>query len=72
MKYLAVLLACLLILGIGASAIWLFMEASDCKWTIILCISDLLGFIYLLDNIENIADNMLKFWYKMVKDSKQE
>lgn len=72
MKYIVSLLACLPALGVGVSTIWFFVMAFDYKWAIILCIFDLFGFVYLLDNIENIANNIVKFWDKIIKDMKQE
>ncbi len=72
MKYIASIIACLPALGVGASTIWFFMMAFDYKWAILICILNLFGFAYLLDNIKNIADNIVKFCNKMIKDSKQE
>jgi hypothetical protein len=72
MRYIARFIACLLAMAVGMSAILFFVAAFDYKWLIPLCIFDIIGFIYLLDNTENIADNLIKFIDKMRKDSRHE
>lgn len=59
MKYFLRFVACLPALGVGLSAILCFIVAFDYKWAILLCITNIIGFIYLLDNIENITRNLI-------------
>lgn len=72
MKYIAIIMAYLPALGVGVSTIWFFTMAFDYKWAILLCILNLFGLAYLLDNIENIANNIVKFYKKVTEDIKQE
>jgi hypothetical protein len=72
MKYIIRFISYLPALGVGISSVLEFAMAFDYKWLLMLSICNIIAFIYLLENTENIAANLTRFCKIMFKDLHKE
>ena len=58
MKYLIRLIAAIPALGVGISCVYLFILMFDYHFLVLALIGNLIGFIYLLDKLEDIVEDV--------------